>query len=467
MIAIYLRVSTLEQVKDGYSIDAQRERLVAFCTAQGWNDYRFYVDQGVSAKDTERPELKQMFKDIKKGKISMILVYRLDRFTRRVIDLHEMLEEMEKYNCKFKSATEPYDTTTAMGRMFITIVAALAQWENENLSERIKMALEEKVSGGERVGGVPYGFDMTEDRKLIKNDKAPIVLDMINKIKSGMSAMALADFLNKTNNDKPVWRAQTVLRILKNPALYGATRWNDKVYENTHEGIISKDEFMKLQLILNDRTQHRRRDVTNTYIFQGVIACPSCGHPLSVNRYIRKRKDGSEHQFAMYRCQPCEKEKKFTKSINEHKIIDALYDYMRNVNIDNIETIEDTSESIYTDQLNQIEKKREKYQRAWASDLISDDEFKKLMDETKETFEYLKKKVNEYEYPVVVDKEALKQIVFTFNDNFRLLTLDEKRAFVSTFIRKIEIQVIPQPPKRPDKSKRGLYSIEITNVDFY
>src|SRR5699024_6043095 len=188
MIAIYIRVSTLEQAKEGYSIAAQRERLLAFCKAQGWENYKFYVDEGVSAKDTKRPELHRLFKDMRDGYIKMILVYRLDRFTRKVVDLHKMLEEMNKYDCAFKSATEPYDTSSAMGRMFITIVAALAQWETENLSERIKMALEEKVSSGERVGNIPFGFSLDENDRLVKNDQSSIVLDMIEKIKSGMSA---------------------------------------------------------------------------------------------------------------------------------------------------------------------------------------------------------------------------------------------------------------------------------------
>ncbi|MGY0692933.1 recombinase family protein [Virgibacillus sp. FSP13] len=467
-IAIYIRVSTFEQAKEGYSIAAQKERLTAYCTAQGWDNYKFYVDEGVSAKDTKRPELQKLFKDMHQGKINMILVYRLDRFTRKVIDLHKMLEEMDNYNCAFKSATEPYDTSTAMGRMFITIVAALAQWEAENLSERVKMALEEKVSSGERVGGIPFPYDLGDDETLVVNERrTKITLDIIDKIKSGMSSESVAAFLNKTNNDKPTWRAQTVLRILRNPALYGATRWNDKIYDDTHKGIMTKEEFNKLQLILSDRTQHRRREVKNNYIFQGVISCPNCGRTLSVNRYIRKRADGSEHQFAMYRCQPCEKAKKFNKNISERKILEALYDYMKDVNITNIEHVEQNDESVYADQLKQVERKREKYQRGWAADLVSDDEFKKLMDDTREIYDDLKEKVKQHESPVIIDKQALQEIVFTFNSNFKMLTQDEKRAFVSTFIRKIEFQIIPQPPVRPDKSKRGYDLVKITNVVFY
>ena len=215
-VGIYIRVSTQEQANEGYSIGAQKERLIAYCAAQGWNDFKFYIDEGISAKDMNRPELQRLLDDVKNRRISMILVYRLDRFTRRVKDLYEMLEMLEKHNCSFKSATELYDTSNAMGRMFIGLVALLAQWETENLSERIKVALEQKVSDGERVGAIPYGFDLTEDEKLIKNEKSKVVYDMIEKTFNGMSATQLANYLNKTNDDR-TWHVKGVLRILKTP----------------------------------------------------------------------------------------------------------------------------------------------------------------------------------------------------------------------------------------------------------
>ncbi|WP_079479684.1 recombinase family protein [Halobacillus salinus] len=469
-IGIYIRVSTLEQAKEGYSISAQRERLSSFCSAQGWKNYKFYVDEGVSGKDTKRPQLQKLLEDMESGKLEMILVYRLDRFTRSVLDLHKMLEKMDKHNCVFKSATEPYDTSTAMGRMFITIVAAMAQWEIENSSERIRMALEEKVSEGQRVGNIPYGFDLNSEEVLVMNEKAPVVIDAIEKVISGWSALAVSEYLNKTNSDK-VWRAQTVLRLLRNPALYGATRWNDKVYENTHEGMITKEEFLKLQQILTDRTHHHRRNVTNDYLFQGVLSCPTCSKFLSVNRYIRKRRDGSEYKGAIYRCNRCNKDGKFNKSPGEHRFLDALLRYMRNVTVEHLGLVEPEVKKtdFYEEQLKQIEKKREKYQRAWASDLMDDDEFKKLMDETKEPYEDLKQKVNEMDEPQKVDKEKIEGIIMTFNENFSRLTQLEKKSFISTFIRRIDFEVIPQPPIRPDKTKSqyGKDKIEITNVEFY
>src|SRR5690625_5296760 len=115
-VGIYIRVSTQEQAQEGYSIAAQREKLKMYCDSQGWDKYKFYVDEGVSARDANRPQLQTLMSDIKLGKITMLLVYRLDRFTRSVLDLYEMLTLLEENNCAFKSATEPYDTSTAMGR---------------------------------------------------------------------------------------------------------------------------------------------------------------------------------------------------------------------------------------------------------------------------------------------------------------------------------------------------------------
>jgi site-specific DNA recombinase len=467
-IGIYIRVSTQEQAKEGYSIAAQKERLTAFCTALGWNDYKFYVDEGVSGKDTNRPQLQMLLDYIKAGSISTILVYRLDRFTRRVKDLHKMLEFLEEHKCAFKSATEPYDTSTAMGKLFITIVAALAEWETDNLSERVKMALEEKAAEGERVGNVPFGFDLSPEEKLVKNDQSKIVLEMIDLLKSGYSANKIASHLNQ-RYDHRQWHAQGVLRVFRNPALYGATRWNDKIFEDTHDGLITREEFNLLQAMLNHRSLHRRRDVINTYLFQGVISCPQCSRPLSVNRYMRKKKDGSTHQGALYKCQACWKEGNGMVSVGEERILQSLKVYMKDVVIEDVKVPENQNDEreILIKQQQHIEKKREKYQRAWANDLITDEEFEERMRETMVAYDQIKNELAKIKAPVQVDTEAIKNIIFTFNQSFLFLTTEEKKQFISRFIRKIEFKLIPQPPKRPDKHSKGKDLVVISNVDFY
>lgn len=465
-VGIYIRVSTQEQAQEGYSIAAQRERLTAYCIAQGWTDFKFYVDEGVSAKDTNRPYLNLLLEHVKETKINMILVYRLDRFTRSVRDLYNLLETLEQYKCSFKSATEIYDTSTAMGRMFIGLVALLAQWETENLSERIKMALDKKVSDGERVGNIPFGFDLDENEKLVANEDSILLKEMVQKIKSGWSASGLADYLNRVNQDR-YWRATTVLRLLQNPALYGATRWNDKVIENTHEGIMSKAAFEKLQNILESRTPQNRREVKGNYLFQGILACPRCGSIMAVNRLIKKDKDGNEKQYSSYRCNTCLHAKTPQRRIGESRMLDALMDYMKNVELPEAPAIEEKDNSFYyKEQLKQVEKKREKYQRAWANDLMTDDEFTKRMNETKEIYEELKKKAEETKAPAPVDAEAFKKIVFTFNQSFSYLTQEEKQQFIQQFIKKIEFNTIPAPPK-DRRNKKGYETIEITEIIFY
>jgi site-specific DNA recombinase len=467
-VGIYIRVSTQEQAKEGYSIAAQRERLSAYCAAQGWTEYKFYVDEGVSAKNTDRPQLQLLLDHVKSGSIATILVYRLDRFTRSVMDLYSLLDFLDKYRCSFKSATELYDTSNAMGRMFIGLVALLAQWERENLSERVKMALEEKVSDGERVGNVPFGFDLSEEEKLVKNEQSAIVLEMINLLKSGKSAKRIADHLN-LRYDHRKWHTQGVLRIFRNPAIYGATRWNDQVFENTHEGLISKDEFNKIQDILADRSIHHRREVKNTYLFQGILSCPKCDRPLSVNRYLRKKKDGTSFQSALYKCQACWKEGLKMTSIGENRVLDALKEYMEDVVIKDVEAPrnQNNERDDLLQQLQQIEKKREKFQKAWAIDLITDNEFEDRMRETMKSYNFVKQQLEKIKAPVLLDTKAIKDIIFTFNQTFFLLTNDEKKEFITRFIRKIEFDLIPQPPKRPDKHLKGKDLIVISNVLFY
>ncbi|MED3561770.1 recombinase family protein, partial [Bacillus xiapuensis] len=454
----------------GYSIPAQKGRLTAFCVAQGWPNVRFYIDEGVSAKDMNRPKLQLLLDHVKGGQINVLLVYRLDRFTRRVKDLKQMLEFLEAHNCAFKSATEPYDTSTAMGKLFITIVAALAEWETDNLSERIKMALENKVSGGERVGSVPYGFDLTEDEKLIANEEqSAVVIEMIEKAKSGMSSSQIAQHLNKTNDDR-VWHPTGVLRVLRNPALYGATRWNDKVYEDTHTGLITRSEYFRLQRMLEDRSIHHNRDVQSIYLFQGKLYCPHCRNVLSVNRYVRTKKDGTQTQGAVYKCQACWKKGNTMLSVGEHRFVDALKEYMKNVKLDEkyIEPPKENNElEKLQKELKKVEKKREKFQRAWAADKMTDEEFDKLMDETRDIYEELKMKIVAFKEPVEVDLEAIKKSVFTFNESFHYLSQEEKRNFISQFIRRIEFNVIPQPPQRPDRAKKGKGLVVLSYVEFY
>jgi len=468
MIGIYIRVSTVTQAKDGYSLSAQKDRLEAFCKAQGWKEYKLYIEEGLSAKNDKRPIYQELLEHVRQGKVKTVLVYKLDRIMRSLGELDNMLKTLEKHDCAFKSATEPFDTDNATGKLFIYLVGAFAQWEIELSSERIKMALEEKVSKGERVGGIPYPFDLDENEILIPNkERAQTTLKMIELLRSGYSSPRIADYLSKTNTDKDRWHHNAVIRILRNPALCGHTRWNDDVYKGTHEGIISEKEFDAIQTILDDRANTRHREVKSTYLFQGKLACPSCGNALNVNRYFRKRKDGTKYQGAMYRCPPCAKDRTFYRTVNENRILKSLYTYMRSPKIIHDDLRAKESKPSYRNELEEIERKRQKYQRAWANDLMTDDEFKKMMDETRGIYEELKSKEKDNKTSHQIDPEEIKNTITNFNEHFNELTNDEKRIFISTFLRKIHFKVIPQPPLRAGRHKKGRPKIKVTDVEFH
>lgn len=171
----------------------------------------------------KRPELKRMLKHIEQGLVDCVLVYRLDRLTRSVIDLYKLLEIFDKFNCKFKSATEVYDTNSAIDRMFITMVAALAQWERENLSERVRMGMEQKACEGKWVMNIPsYGYELDKENDTLQvNEKeAKIVRKIYHLYLSGKGMKKIANELNLMNIKTKaghIWNNQKVGYVLDNP----------------------------------------------------------------------------------------------------------------------------------------------------------------------------------------------------------------------------------------------------------
>ncbi|KIL46200.1 recombinase family protein [Jeotgalibacillus campisalis] len=461
-VGIYIRVSTEEQAKEGYSISAQREKLKAFCLSQDWTDFRFYPDEGVSAKDLKRSEMQLMMKHIQEKKIDTVLVYRLDRLTRSVRDLHVLLDFFEQHGCTFKSATEVFDTTTAMGRLFVTIVGALSSWERENLGERVQFGQIEKARQGEFAAPAPLGYDKINSKLHINEKEAEIVRDMVQRAIDGQSARQISNNFNERG--VPTirgyrWHIATILSILRNPALYGATRWKDEVIENTHEGIISKEEFLKLRKIIQSRQNFKVRDVKSIFIFQMKIECPTCKAKLTCERskYERK-KDKVLVETNGYRCQNCTLNQRPAIRASELKLLKALDTYMANLEIapspKKAKSPADAAEKIRAE-IVAIDRQRTKYQKAWSMDLMTDDEFSARIRETKNERDALEKKLKKTEgKEPEVDYAKMHRVLNNFNKNWSLMKPDTRRKFMQRFIEKIEI-----------KKEDG--RVEITRVHFY
>lgn len=460
MIGIYIRVSSARQANEGYSLQAQKERLSAYCIAQGWDNYKFYIEAGLSGKDTNRPVYNDLMADIGKGLITTVLVYKLDRIMRSISELDGMLKFFEENDCGFKSATEPFDTTNATGKLFMYIVGAFAQWEIDVSSERIVMVLEERVSqDGVWMGAAPYCFekDKKTQKLVIVEDKAKTVLRLIDLYMKGNSASKVAEYLNATTNESN-WTAGKVIRILSNPALCGHQIYKGKLFKNTHEGIISEDQYAKVKKILDDRKLSQFREVKTVSLFQQKLICPVCDKRMTQTRDRRKLKDGSVVFTPGYRCSACKTSNSRAFGPSEPTVLKALYQYMGRVHLEKIKPPKQKESNAYADELAAIENKRNKYQRAWASDLMSDEEFQKLMLETREVYEDLKVKVENYTPTKVLDVKEIKGIVSSFNANFKTLTQSEKRDFIMMFIDSIKFDTKP---------KGRTKEMFITDINFY
>ena len=253
---IYVRVSTDEQV-DGFSIKAQINKLTKYAESCDWDIINYYIDEGVSGKNLcDRAEVNHLIDDIKDGIINNVLVYKLDRITRSTKDLIYLIELFEKYNCTFNSQTEKIDTSNAVGRMFIKIIGIFAEFERENLAERISFGYEQKTREGNytNCNGV-YGYDYVNGYGLVINKCESLVVNCIyNWFLDGVSMSEIVRLLSDTPTKRGgVWRVSTIKSILTNPLYIGKVRYgihkSNKfvVDSNFVEKIITEDIFYKVQ----------------------------------------------------------------------------------------------------------------------------------------------------------------------------------------------------------------------------
>ncbi len=250
-VAIYTRVSTEDQAKEGFSLAAQKQRLEAYCDAQGWDIADYYIDDGHSGRNTRRPAYHRMMEEREKWDI--ILVMKMDRIHRNSKNFMIMMENLEKWGKKFSSMNESLDTSNAVGRFVVDIIQRIAQLESEQIGERTYMGMRQKAESGQGILGfrVPYGYRLREGMLHVDETEAQVVRTIYDRYLAGQTMEMIAWGLNRdgvTTRTEGEWTVWSISRILHNPVYAGYLRWEDLVISSDHVPIVNLSTFNKVQV---------------------------------------------------------------------------------------------------------------------------------------------------------------------------------------------------------------------------
>ena len=270
--ALYVRVSTDSQFEEGYSVEAQTEKLEAWCKVKNYKNTELYVDGGWSGSNIDRPELRRLMGDIAMGKVAVVVVYKLDRLSRSQKDTLFLLEDVFAPNdCDFISINENFDTTSPYGKAMIGILSVFAQLERENIKERTRMGMYSRVKSGLWMGGdgIPFGYDYDKELGyLVPNRHAEDVRNIFDLYLKGYSTTKLAQMFD-VSSDKQI------TDILDRITYLGKISYRGEVFEGKHEALIDQETFDKVQRERSRRST--KNTVTSSYLLTGLLVCGKCG----------------------------------------------------------------------------------------------------------------------------------------------------------------------------------------------
>lgn len=308
---IYIRVSTEDQAREGFSLGEQQEKLEQLCKYKDYKVFKIYKDAGISAKDMEhRPAFQQMLQDMRAGKINYIVAYKLDRVTRSVKDLEVLISDLEKHNCYLVCDRDDVNTSTANGRFFVRMLTVLSQLEIEIVSERTKFGLTGAIKSGHIPGTCPLGYKRDESKKIIIDETTKdVILRIFNMYLEGKSFQTIANILNEEKVLTPKnWTDATIEKIINNKIYVGDYERYKRVakeqgietvvYHDVVEPIITRAmyEDVQRQKEINQRAYCRDR----IYIFMQKLVCPKCGKTMTC-----KGAGGKKKKYMYYHCEDC------------------------------------------------------------------------------------------------------------------------------------------------------------------
>ena len=436
-VALYVRVSTEEQKINGLSLDAQREALTKHAKERGYSIVDIYADEGITARKqlSKRKELQRLLSDVRKDKIDLILVTKLDRWFRNIKDYYTVQDILEAHNCNWKTIFENYDTSTASGRLHINIMLSVNQDECDRTSERIKAVFKHKKENKEVCSGnVPYGYYIDENKHMqIDTEKAKEVQDAYNHYELHNNMMQTRNYLS----DKYGYITYTATRKrLTHEAYTGVVNG----IKDFCPAIISAKQYKNVQRLIGmNKKQYKPKAPQEEYIFSGMIKCKVCGGSFNSNRIFRNDKC-----YKFYRCQRAKREKncsnKYTlseKGILEPYLLSHIKEELQNYKISYEVKQANKDTSDLSSRLVKCRNRLDKLKDLYLDDLIDKDAYKTEYARLNATISELEK---ELDTGSDIDIQSVEKILsMDFEEIYNTLQPNEKRYIWQSIIDYIEV----------------------------
>jgi len=437
--ALYIRVSTDAQYEEGYSVEAQKLKLEQYCALHDIVSYEFYIDGGWSGSNIDRPEMKRMIEEITARKIGAVIVYKLDRLSRSQKDTIILLEEVFNPNdCNFISLNENFDTTTPYGKAMIGILSVFAQLERENIKERTRMGMQERVKSGYWMGGgkVPFGYDYDSNKDiLVPNEYAEDVRQIFDLYLQGYSTTQLAKMFDVAGD-------RHITNILDRVTYLGKINFNGEILDGLHKPIIDEKTW---NLVQEERRKRSTKGiVTSSYLLTGLIYCGKCGARM---RYQKWGKNGlkiyccsQQHSRPEFVIDPDCDNMKLDACDVEDVVIKDLFNYTRqNKRIDTEINVKVTALQTLKQKYDVVSGRIKRLYNLYAQD--GNELLLETINENKKELEELSRQIeNEKKLSTVVNELNEKnKTIETIEDSWNGMSIKDRQKAVRICIDRIEI----------------------------
>ncbi len=450
--AIYIRVSTEEQAKHGFSVPAQKQGLIDFAEKNGYQIVDFYIDEGKSAskKTSIRKEFLRLIHDVEEGKIDHIIFKCIDRWFRSIKEYYNTQEVLDRKGVTWECSEEEYDTTTRHGKMKLNLFLMMAEDESDRTSERIKYVFENKIKNKEAILGsnaLPFGFknEVIDGvlRTIMDKEKAHIVYDLFDYFELVQTKKGAMQMINDKYNLS--FKYPSICKILQNTMYYGHYRGvDDYIWGGSY---LTKERFEKLQNISKNKNI-KKRSTNRVYIFTGLLVCKFCGHKLGGHHQNRKsdyiNKD-RKYESYRYRCanannnKACHCKKLISEKKLEKRLIacidDEISDYIATYKLEEEKVKKKINIKEYEEELARVNKMYQKKR-------MSEEEYDK-------EYERLEKKIEEAKSLNGNNKKKdIKPLEDFLNSNWKNiyheLSREEKRSLWRSVIDHIQVDLYTQ-----------------------